>query len=66
MNVWLTWEKKTIFGGTYFPARDGDRGVGMGFLNILERLTDIYKTDREKVEKTGNDLVDAIGRTMTI
>ncbi len=66
LNVWLTWEKKPIFGGTYFPARDGDRGVGMGFLNILERLTDIYKTDREKVEKTGNDLVDAIGRTMAI
>jgi hypothetical protein len=66
LNAWLTWDRKPFFGGTYFPARDGDRGVGMGFLNILERLGDIYKTDRAKVEKTGNDLVNAIGQYMTI
>ena len=36
MNVFITWDKKPFYGGTYFPARDGDRGVSMGFLTILK------------------------------
>ncbi|MCP4118703.1 MAG: thioredoxin domain-containing protein [Desulfobacteraceae bacterium] len=66
LNVWLTWDRKPFFGGTYFPARDGDRGVGMGFSNLLERLGDIYKTDRDKVESSANDLVNAIGKYMAL
>jgi len=27
MNVWLSPDRKPFYGGTYFPARDGDRGA---------------------------------------
>ena len=31
MTVWLTPDREPFYAGTYFPARDGDRGSGMGF-----------------------------------
>ena len=31
MSVFLTPETKPFFGGTYFPARDGDRGIKLCF-----------------------------------
>jgi len=33
MTVWLTPERNPFYGGTYFPARDGDRGIAVGFLH---------------------------------
>ncbi len=44
MTVWLTPDGKPFFGGTYFPARDGDRGTPMGFLTILKKLRRLYET----------------------
>jgi len=38
MTVWLTPDRKPFFGGTYFPARDGDRGARVGFLTLLRQL----------------------------
>ncbi len=35
MSVWLTPEGRPLFAGTYFPARDGDRGPHRGFLSLL-------------------------------
>ena len=46
MTVVMTPDKEVFFGGTYFPARDGDRGARMGFQTILQRLTHQYSTDR--------------------
>ncbi len=36
MTVWLTPDRKPYYGGTYFPARDGDRGSRIGFLTLLK------------------------------
>src|SRR6266849_4756300 len=38
MTVWLTPDREPLYGGTYFPARDGDRGVRFGFLTLLRRV----------------------------
>ena len=38
MSVFLTPDAKPFFGGTYFPARDGDRGAGTGFLSLIENI----------------------------
>jgi len=60
MSVWMTHEQKPFYGGTYFPARDGDRGSNFGFLSLLKRLDQAYKGEREKVflssEKTTEHL----------
>ncbi|MDH5670965.1 MAG: thioredoxin domain-containing protein [Myxococcales bacterium] len=49
MTVMLTPELEPFFGGTYFPARDGDRGARRGFLTILREMSERYQSDREGV-----------------
>jgi hypothetical protein len=49
MTAALTPERQPFFGGTYFPARDGDRGARKGFLTILKELSASYRSDRAQV-----------------
>jgi uncharacterized protein YyaL (SSP411 family) len=49
MTVWLTPERQPFSGGTYFPARDGDRGASVGFLTVLRHLKSAYDEDPAKV-----------------
>ncbi len=49
MTVVMTPEGEPFFGGTYFPARDGDRGAHRGFLSILRQLSTAYANDRDEV-----------------
>jgi uncharacterized protein YyaL (SSP411 family) len=56
MTVWLTPDQKPFFGGTYFPARDGDRGAQKGFLTILASLRAAYADDRGQVESAAGNL----------
>jgi uncharacterized protein YyaL (SSP411 family) len=60
MSVWLTPEKEPFFGGTYFPARDGDRGAPRGFLSILRELADLYTRDAARVQAATSSLVGAV------
>ncbi len=62
LNVWLTPDGKPFWGGTYFPARDGDRGASMGFLTILKRIKEAYKQNRGEIDQTGKKLTDSITR----
>jgi uncharacterized protein YyaL (SSP411 family) len=55
MSVWLTAEKEPFYGGTYFPARDGDRGGATGFLTILRRT-------REAYQRKGSTIKDSASR----
>jgi uncharacterized protein YyaL (SSP411 family) len=65
MSVWLTHDRDPFYGGTYFPARDGDRGAGIGFLTILNRLNNLFIQDPEKIDKAGQQLTDAIQQMLT-
>ena len=38
LSMFMTPEAKPFFGGTYWPARDGDRGASMGFLTISNQI----------------------------
>lgn len=60
MTVWLTPDRKPFYGGTYFPARDGDRGIGVGFLTFLKKLDEIYHTQQDQVEKSSQQLARII------
>ncbi len=50
MSVWLTAEQKPFFAGTYFPPRSGVRGARVGFLTMLNRLSEAYHSDRSKIQ----------------
>ncbi len=56
MTVWLTPDAKPFFGGTYFPARDGDRGAQMGFFTILKRIREFYDSQKDKIARSGEKL----------
>ncbi|MFQ5877451.1 MAG: thioredoxin domain-containing protein [Acidobacteriota bacterium] len=49
MTIVMTPDRRPFFGGTYFPARSGDRGARKGFWEILHELDEAYRSDREAV-----------------
>jgi len=49
MTVVLTPEGEPFFGGTYFPARQGDRGNRAGLREILLALAEKYEASPEEV-----------------
>ncbi|MBI4411977.1 MAG: thioredoxin domain-containing protein, partial [Deltaproteobacteria bacterium] len=65
MTVRLTPDRKPYFGGTYFPARDGDRGAKTGFLTLLKRLKEAYRQEPDKVAASSNQLVKAIHENLS-
>ena len=64
MNTWLTPDRKPFYGGTYFPARDGDRGAGIGFYSLLQQLKGIYTTQPDKVVQQSQQLANHISSTL--
>ncbi len=52
LNVFLNPDLTPFFGGTYFPARDGDRGVSMGFLTLLGKIKQAW-------DEKADDLINA-------
>ncbi len=64
MTVWLTPERKPFYGGTYYPARDGDRGASVGFLTLLRKVKESYDQKPDLVKQTSTQLADAIQRIL--
>jgi uncharacterized protein YyaL (SSP411 family) len=64
MTVFLTPLREPFYGGTYFPARDGDRGVPMGFLTLLRRIRESYDNKREVVERSAGELTESVRRML--
>ncbi len=51
LSMFMTPDTRPFFGGTYWPARDGDRGARMGFLSIATRVAQAFHDNREAIEK---------------
>ena len=66
LSMFLTPEAKPFFGGTYFPARDGDRGVGRGFFTIVKLINKSWGAKEEKIKKDSDVLADATRRSLTV
>jgi uncharacterized protein YyaL (SSP411 family) len=60
MTVWLTSERKPFYGGTYFPAHDGDRGARVGFITLLRKFKEIYNTQADRVAQASAQLTQSI------
>jgi len=60
MTVWLTPDRKPFYGGTYFPARDGDRGASMGFLTLLGKVKESYDQNPDMISQTSTRLTEII------
>ncbi len=59
-SVFLTPDGKPFFAGTYFPPEDA-RGRP-GFPSVLARLVDVWRGEREKVERVAAQVAEGIAR----
>jgi uncharacterized protein YyaL (SSP411 family) len=64
MSVFMTPEAKPFFGGTYFPARDGDRGAGTGFFTLLKRVQQFWDEGREAIEQDAEAITNLVKQEM--
>lgn len=60
MSVFMTPDAKPFFGGTYFPARDGDRGAGTGFFTLLQRIHQFWSEQREAIERDADAIANLV------
>ena len=60
MSVFLGPDREPFFAGTYFPARDGDRGATRGFLPILHEISAVWQRDPARVRNAAASLAAAI------
>jgi uncharacterized protein YyaL (SSP411 family) len=56
MTVWLTPNRQPFAGGTYIPARDGDRGAQVGLLSLLRQRAALYREQPARVEAAAAEL----------
>src|ERR1700760_18898 len=58
LNVFLTPELEPVFGGTYFPGPESTTpGGGLTFVEILNRLTEIWQTQQQRCLISAKDTV---------
>lgn len=53
-SVWLLPDGRPWYAGTYFPPQD--QGQRMGFVTMLERLDEFWRTRRNEVEQSAQQL----------
>jgi uncharacterized protein YyaL (SSP411 family) len=56
LSAWLTPELKPFMGGTYFPKED--RFGRPGFITILKRIDELWKTKRQELNDSGEQLAE--------
>ncbi|MBM4343523.1 MAG: thioredoxin domain-containing protein [Deltaproteobacteria bacterium] len=73
MSVWLAADPSTttgvhglpFFAGTYFPARDGDRGTRSGFLTLLRHFAQAWQRSPAEVVAEGRKVAAHIAAELT-
>src|SRR3970282_1702341 len=58
MSVWLTPQLEPFFGGTYFPPTS--RWQRPGFIDVLQEVARVWKTDRLRVVQSASSLVERL------
>ncbi|MGE3165772.1 MAG: thioredoxin domain-containing protein [Planctomycetota bacterium] len=57
-SVWLTPDGRPWYAGTYFPPED--RGGRVGFVTLLQRLDEVWRQQRERVEESAQQLTERL------
>jgi uncharacterized protein YyaL (SSP411 family) len=58
MSVWLMPDLRPFFGGTYFPPTDVPGRAG--FITVLRRIAELWKTERDQIEDKAHALIGAL------
>jgi uncharacterized protein YyaL (SSP411 family) len=63
MSVWLTPDLRPFTGGTYFPPTDMPGRPG--FITVLRRIAELWKSDRKQIETKAQSLLTALREAET-
>jgi uncharacterized protein YyaL (SSP411 family) len=63
MSVWLTPDLRPFTGGTYFPPTDVPGRPG--FITVLRRIAELWKSDRKQIEEKAHSLLAALREAET-
>ena len=63
LTIFMTPEQKPFFAGTYFPKHGGYGRFGL--MELLERVADLWKNNREELLRAGNQITAAINQEQT-
>ena len=63
LTIFMTPEQKPFFAGTYFPKYGGYGRFGL--IDLLERVADLWKNNREELLRAGNQITEAINQGQT-
>lgn len=56
MSIFMTWDKKPFFAGTYFPLKSR---YGMpSFAGLLNSISESWKSDRSELLASANEIID--------
>jgi uncharacterized protein YyaL (SSP411 family) len=58
LTIVMSPDKRPFFAGTYFPKESGPGRVGM--LDLLPRITDAWKNQREEIENAADQIISAL------
>ncbi|MGO4882973.1 MAG: thioredoxin domain-containing protein [Bryobacteraceae bacterium] len=64
MSVWLTPDLKPFYGGTYFPPEQ--RYGHPGFPMVLERVAEVWRQDRDRIEESGREAIEQLGKQTAV
>ena len=64
LSMFLTPEGKPFLGGTYFPARDGDRGNLPGFHTVIQKVQKGWNGNPEGIKQMASHITDATRRQL--
>nr|XP_061812118.1 uncharacterized protein YyaL-like [Nerophis lumbriciformis] len=64
LSMFLTPDAKPFFGGTYFPARDGDRGARLGFFSISQKVLEAWKNQTDKIKADADYVATEVKRRL--
>lgn len=56
LSMFLTPDAEPFFGGTYFPARDGDREGLPGFLTVIGKVREVWSKTPDQVREDAKTL----------
>jgi hypothetical protein len=62
LSMFLTPDGKPLMGGTYFPPHD--KAGMLGFSTVLDRVTEAWKAEPEKWQKTGDSLANYVSENL--
>ncbi|MGI6706355.1 MAG: thioredoxin domain-containing protein [Clostridia bacterium] len=62
LTILMTPDKKSFYAGTYFP-KNGRFGIP-GLIDILKRIAYLWKTNRQDLQSSGNEIINAIKKSM--